>query len=452
MTDIFVSIAASFVGQKNFLENEKQSWIDNANIGQDLQIFEQCKELLERFELENLSYICYVERTFNSSTLIKYKYQHWFLMNHDHSVIFEFGGPTIDHHSARVRLFEVDEHHYKENQQKIDYIVHDAKHIKPEMKNRMRLVLGMSRYSLALRNCEHVANFVFNGLWRSYQMNADGFLATIFRNYIMGKDLIYSNKSPIDIAAQKSIDTVPKYDFQIGKEIFDFSCCSKFPENFPDDTYKILFLGIGNCQKSNVINALFNKNISWDFVGSTENLEEISMPTNKDVYFLRGTVVLRKMPETKRNLLLINTFSLPLAKQVHYRSELSILKNQLKSYKNQIKDLNFVCIVFNVDEAIQYTDSQILEIKNILKWLKYYENPSRYLFIGNSLISSSKPNQEIVKIKFETLKDQVYNFVCFLDITENSSEDDKKVVKDSIISLQNSINDPQTPKILIPTE
>lgn len=52
----------------------------------------------------------------------------------------------------------------------------NAKEVTPDIKERMIQMLGMCNYSLCLRNSEHVANYIFSGLWASFQMEKGGYL------------------------------------------------------------------------------------------------------------------------------------------------------------------------------------------------------------------------------------------------------------------------------------
>merc|ERR1712227_1092291 len=68
-----------------------------------------------------------------------------------------------------------------------------------EVKDRMFQVCGATNYSLALRNCEHVARYIQSGVWVCFQMaKGSGFLYNIFKNE-MSKSTKLINTSPQEL-------------------------------------------------------------------------------------------------------------------------------------------------------------------------------------------------------------------------------------------------------------
>ncbi len=68
-----------------------------------------------------------------------------------------------------------------------------------QIRQRIQHVLGMSNYSLCLRNCEHVANDIMRSRWISSQMDVLGPMMKIFKKYIMEDDMRKVNAFPSSI-------------------------------------------------------------------------------------------------------------------------------------------------------------------------------------------------------------------------------------------------------------
>ena len=101
----------------------------------------------------------------------KDKYEHWFVTNGDGSWVLEFAeygrGPTDIivgvHCNPRG-----------------EYKIKDTFILTQEVMDRMKKVVGTTNYSVALRNCEHVARYVQCGSWVSFQMSSKGMLRKMF--------------------------------------------------------------------------------------------------------------------------------------------------------------------------------------------------------------------------------------------------------------------------------
>lgn len=61
-------------------------------------------------------------------------------------------------------------------------------------------LLGMCNYSLCLRNSEHVANYIFSGLWASLQMEQGGELMSFFRDKMTKDESKKINTFPSSIS------------------------------------------------------------------------------------------------------------------------------------------------------------------------------------------------------------------------------------------------------------
>lgn len=115
------------------------------------------------------------------------QYQHFFITDTKRKHFLELAslGPNseeIVYDTSRVQCNTLPRDKYEicgKNENK--------KEITAEIKERMIQMLGMCNYSLCLRNSEHVANYIFNGLWASMQMEKGGDLFSFFQS-TMNKD------------------------------------------------------------------------------------------------------------------------------------------------------------------------------------------------------------------------------------------------------------------------
>lgn len=170
----------------SFIEAEKKTWI-NHNLQYDhtvrsanLKILEEILED-EKFVLSN-----------TDSGWGNVKFQHWFFTNGVYYI--EFGTPNLDIYSACVTIVT------NTKRQHITAPTAFETKLTAEVRQRIRHVLGMNNYSLCLRNCEHVANYIARGRWISHQMDMDrGHLFDWVKRDIMDHHLRIVNSFPSDI-------------------------------------------------------------------------------------------------------------------------------------------------------------------------------------------------------------------------------------------------------------
>ena len=67
---------------------------------------------------------------------------------------------------------------------------------------RMRAVCGTTNYSLALRNCEHLANYIYSGVWVSFQMTGNGVFSKMFRGLMSNYEQSLINTLPKELASK----------------------------------------------------------------------------------------------------------------------------------------------------------------------------------------------------------------------------------------------------------
>ena len=126
---------------------------------------------------------------------------------------------------------------------------------------RMKRVVGATNYSVALRNCEHVARYIQTGSWFSFQISEKGSLRKIFFKDMAASTKII-NKLPEELK-DKSAELIVIYDeIESGGDMI-LQVMPKAALTLDDDlAYNIRFLGPTGSGKSSLINLLCNRNIN----------------------------------------------------------------------------------------------------------------------------------------------------------------------------------------------
>lgn len=125
-------------------------------------------------------------------------YQHFFIADAN-------GAHFLELSSKRSRTPNSDDFYYTNrvqcNTMPYDkYDVCKTAVVTPAVKERMTQMLGMCNYSLCLRNSEHVANYIFNGFWASFQMEEGGDLLYYFQNKMTENQRKKINEFPSTIS------------------------------------------------------------------------------------------------------------------------------------------------------------------------------------------------------------------------------------------------------------
>ena len=141
----------------------------------------------------------------------KDKYEHWFITNSDGSWVLEFTefgrGPTdmiVGVHSNP----------------RGEYHIKDTFILTQEVMERMKKVVGATNYSVALRNCEHVARYIQSGSWVSFQMSGKGVLRKMFYKDMAAYTKMV-NKLPLELKeAGEEVKVVYEENESSGRTIF----------------------------------------------------------------------------------------------------------------------------------------------------------------------------------------------------------------------------------------
>jgi len=222
----------------------------------------------------------------------------------------------------------------------------------------MKNILGFNNFSFCLRNSEHIANYVFFGIWVSYQMNEEQILYKEFIKYIKEeKKTKLINCNP---------DTL-RFDIDGGKvykniePIFEYTGIDYFIDD-TQKTYNILVIGPKGSGKSKLINVLFNKNIYESGV----NLNSVK----NEIYFTRGKTMITNF-ETKKtekkDVIVIDTIGI-CDTYWEEEKEISFIKERIS---RNMRIIHCVLIIIRAGRISKETKTNIL---NIMKWLDYKKN------------------------------------------------------------------------------
>lgn len=322
----------------------------------------------------------------------KIEYQHWFVTNGVYYI--EFGSASQDIYNARVTI--------NTSTRSYNFDGSQTRQMNQEMRDRIRHVLGMSNYSLCLRNCEHVANYIFRNRWISQQKDSNGDLLINFQSYLMKNHKVLVNTFPSNLRLHifKDRNEAKLYDFITNNYVatrFDYYL------DYEENTYNILVIGPTGAGKSHLINVFFNQKIC--------DSEVSHKSVTREIYFVRGRGQVYDFKEKKyqmKDIVVADTIGLC---DTEWNDEhiISMIKGRINS---NFKCIDAVYIVFRADRLLPI---YIENIKKVLKWLDYNKNTLRFQFVGTyadflSANEKEKLQKQAIEIfGLEETKRKVYN-------------------------------------------
>ena len=330
-------------------EIEKTKWAVNHKLNVNYMRSEKhlCP-LLDKFS-PNLV-LCHSQRD-----VMGIKYEHWFVKDKESDWKIEFSGTNGNFH-VNVDCNPIGE----------GYNIAQDFSMTLDVKKRMKQVCGATNYSLALRNCEHVARYIHAGVWVSFQMvNPDSFIRKK-----MVKDLAARIKFPEELKP-------PDESFQvIFKDLTDFvhfgSKIDALSER-DEKGYNILVIGPTGSGKSTIINHLYNQKVCCTVSGVK--------PGTRDVHYTQGqfSFLIKndkgKSVKKMRTVNLIDTIGL-CDNMLENHEVNSFVKASLKINLLHLDKILVVCC-----ERItpQHTEA----IKMLLGVLQFDKFKNRFAFIYN---------------------------------------------------------------------
>jgi len=239
------------------IQAEKVSWVLPHSLKKNDTLAQEQLPLLDNFG--SLLYLCYKD-----SVVYNQKYQHWFVT--DRRWTIEFRGENQQNAFVQIHMNPMGPYAEAEKFRNTN-----------DVRIRMAKVCGTSNYSLALRNCEHVARYIFCGVWACFQMTGEGVLRKIFFDYMVEHTKLI-NTFPIELVPE------PDEMVSLNEGIIDFIRDPMKKEaltDAEDKMFNILFLGPTGCGKSTLINQLYNKNVCK----AQRGIDSVT----KEIHYIQGT-------------------------------------------------------------------------------------------------------------------------------------------------------------------
>eukprot|EP00092_Neocalanus_flemingeri_P010674 GFUD01011498.1.p1 GENE.GFUD01011498.1~~GFUD01011498.1.p1 ORF type:complete len:524 (+),score=119.24 GFUD01011498.1:69-1640(+) len=302
----------------------EEVWLDHT-----LQVQTEYKKQLT-FERGAQLYLCYTE---GPDT------QHWFVTDKQ---------LTIDFHLLTGTGHVVVAHAYQES----DFIISEQFQCDAEVLRRVNEVQGATNYSLALRNSEHVARYIYSGAWISFQMRRGGSLRAKFEKQMTKPVQNMINTKPKELEEKEIVSEEPLYP-NIKSDYIQFRSYPALLWNGGRDSYNIVILGPTGSGKSSLINLLFNQTVA--------KAAPTAASVTRTVNYIEGTYVSSK--ELKKK-------SIKHGLEVDHKDSPHSPKmqiNQTKMYSDGDKDLD----EFGVKKFREKTTSQkVKDIGNSLEILE----------------------------------------------------------------------------------
>lgn len=177
---------------------ERSRWSNDHKLNIDSHMAESQTSLIDNFK-EDL-YLCHYTLYYFGI----FEYQHWYVIDMNWEIEFGFnGGRQLSSVSVIIREIEksttIFPNKFPSKNTKFLNSVIDAKFkLTDEIKDRMKKVCGARNFCLGLRNCEHLANYIYSGKWESFQMTKEGILRKFAFDY-MAELTTNINCLPLDL-------------------------------------------------------------------------------------------------------------------------------------------------------------------------------------------------------------------------------------------------------------
>ena len=177
---------------------ERSRWSIDHKLNIDSDLADSQTSLIDNFK-EDL-YLCHYTLYYFGI----FEYQHWYVTDLNWEIEFGFNGglklstvSVIIRESARSTTIFPNE--LPTPSSKFLNSIVDAKFkLTGEIKGRMKKICGARNFSLGLRNCEHLAKYIYCGKWESNQVSRKGILRKLAYDY-MAELTANINTLPLDL-------------------------------------------------------------------------------------------------------------------------------------------------------------------------------------------------------------------------------------------------------------
>ena len=298
--------------------------------------------------------LCYQDRN-----LMGIDYQHWFVKDKMSPWIIEFAGGIENNH--------VNVHTNPPGEFSLELEFANTQEVKQRMKN----VCAAKNYSLALRNCEHVARYVQAGVWVSFQTIPKGHIMKKFFNDLAEKTKMI-NSFPEELQP-------PNESFApIYPQISDFVQCGGPKDALTEKdkkAFNILVFGPTGAGKSTIINHIYNMYVCPVSSGPQSK--------TRRVHYTQGGYFFGKKWKT-----------------VNIIDTIGLCDSMLKDEEvHQFIETSLKINLMHIDKVLvlcfdRITQPHVQSIQQFLKLLEYHKRKANFIFVYTKCEEMSEEDRE----------------------------------------------------------
>jgi len=233
-----------------------------------------------------------------------------------------------------------------------------------DRRDRAKLVVGATSYSLILRNCEHTVTYIHSGIWSSAQTLADGLILNALKNTLVNNTQQKMGTFPKELEKPFTIGKHPLYDHL--NRIFKFESISH-TYTADENDLNVVILGPTGTGKSFLINVIANQEVVESKASAVSVTSSLAL--------VRGQFFLTN--ETRSGII-VDTIGLCDTK-ITLISVQEVIKKALLSKFHHINLLVFVL-------PKRITGEMNTSINHMLSWLNYHNGNRKlqFLFLINA--------------------------------------------------------------------
>lgn len=355
-----------------FVQQEELTWARDHDLAVSEEFRSRYRPLMDQFPEGSEARMCFSVRTFGPI-----KYKHYYITNNRYTL--EFGGGTVGDNVVQIHANRVVDHAF----------IEATFFIRAEHRERMEKVIGGTNYSLCLRNCEHVARYIFCGSWICLQMMEAGVLHTEFARYLLGPSLKMCNQIPEALRRREEVRPIfPDAEGRIQLIVSNKQGLSAVDNN----KFNVVVIGPTGCGKSTLINHLFNRTVCP--VGAS------LMSVTREIVVHEGeTDILQVNGVTRRRVNIIDTLGF-CDSTLHRDEVVQVVQDWLVNQAVMID-----CFVIVVSNRIErdHEDS----IKKMMGWLNFANHKGNFVFVYNK--ADLCPSEETVQTNIALMAQQLGN-------------------------------------------
>jgi len=270
----------------------------------------------------------------------------------------------------------------------------------PDHQLRIDQVMGMKNYSVLYRNCEHIANYIYSGIWVSNQI-----IKSKLCDYIIPK---------LGVSVIKELGMPKDLLPPVGNRIrcvervhpIKFDSRHLYLTQLPKEHHNILLFGSSGVGKSNLINHLVGLEVCKS--------EKSPVGVTKEVVFVQGT---HKILKTTCNL--VDTIGLN-EKGIDWELLFFLITSKIKSKHIFIHQ---IWLLINLEE--KFLGELPERVKKLYVWLTKNKELKNYrlIFTHNRIENKAKSRKDLTDKFVDELKsiEMPPDQYCFVDLFDKDT-------------------------------